>query len=182
MAIEKYTTEAFIISMYPSGEDDIVFKAYTRDFGMILVKSASLRKSVKLRGHISVNRLSQITVVRGKEIYRLTGATEIQSENKFIAHVCECVAKFIHGEGKNVKLFDRLVEYSNLNSDFDLQQLRISLFAEVLIQLGYLDIENLSLTKEEYINSDINHFYLLSSLNKKVFVNTIQKSIVESML
>lgn len=182
MAIEKYTTEAFIISMYESGEDDIVFKAYTRDFGMILVRSTSLRKSIKLRGHIRVNHMSQITVVQGKEIYRLTGAVEIQNQNKFIAHVCECIGKFIHGEGKNVKLFDRLVQYSNLGNDFDMQQLRISLFAEVLIQLGYLDIENLSLTKEEYINSDINHFYLLSSLNKKVFVNTIQKSIVESML
>jgi hypothetical protein len=52
----------------------------------------------------------------------------------------------------------------------------------VLIQLGYLDIEELSMSKTEYINCDVSHIYLLSSLNKKHFVNTIQKSIASSML
>lgn len=183
MAIEKYTTPAFVIAMYPSGEDDVIIKAYTRDFGMINIKSQSLRKSVKLRGHIGLHKLCQVTVVKGKEIYRLTGVVEMQKDTDFIPHICECVGKFIHGEGKNVKLFDRLMAYCEMEKkDYDVALLRVALYADVLIQLGYLDIEELSMSKTEYINCDVSHIYLLSSLNKKHFVNTIQKSIASSML
>ena len=51
--------------------------------------------------------------------------------------------------------------------DYDVALLRVALYADVLIQLGYLDIEELSMSKTEYINCDVSHIYLLSSLNKK---------------
>ncbi len=183
MAIEKHTTKSFIVAMYPSGEDDIIIKAYTEDFGMISIKSQSLRKSVKLRGHISVNKLSELTVVKGKEIYRLTGAVEAVNSSKFLPHICECLQKFIHGEGKNQKLWQRLISFASFDvSKYDLSVMRIALYADVLIQLGYLDIEELSISKEEYIKSSVGDIYLLASLNKRHFVSTIQKSIASSML
>ena len=77
MAIEKYTTEAFILKQYEQGENDLVYKVWTKDFGIIFALARSIRKvNAKLRPNTKKNDFLVMTLVKGKEVWRLTGAEE----------------------------------------------------------------------------------------------------------
>lgn len=85
MSIEKYTTEAFVLREYERDENDMVYKAWTRDFGIIFVLAKSIRKiNAKLRMVIKKNDFILITVVKGKDVWRLTGAEEYKEDKNIL--------------------------------------------------------------------------------------------------
>ena len=185
MALEKYTTEAIVIHMFESGESDILLKLYTREFGMILAKASSLRRSVKMRPHIQVGREVFVTLVKGKEIYRLAGVVERvknnESNRQVSAAVVASLSKYIQGEQKNAKLYDRMVSYIHIG-DSEARAIRLAIHADILIMLGYLNIEDLGLEKQGYIQSDAIGFYIHVTLNKKSIVHNVAKASEASML
>ena len=184
MAIEKESTEAIIIKIYESGESDVVVKMYARDFGMIFAKSMSLRKSVKLRAHILENRISSVTLVKGKEYYRLAGAKEEYdkiNEHKNLPQVTALVNRYITGEQKNIRLYDRLIEYINYR-DLDNGTLRLCLTSEFMIMLGYLDSDSLGLNLEKYLSLSLDDYILHIQLRKKEAVQIVTHAITASML
>jgi recombinational DNA repair protein (RecF pathway) len=184
MAIEKQSTEAIIVKIYESGESDAVVKMYTRDFGMIFVKSMSLRNSVKLRAHILENRISNVTVVKGKEYYRLAGAREEYdkiNEHKNLPTVTSIVNRYITGEQKNVRLYERLIDYTSCK-DLDINMLRICATSEIMIMLGYLDSEALGLNLESYLAMSLEDYIIHIQIRKKEAVQMITQAVTASML
>ena len=75
-----YTTEAFVIHSAPQGEAGKFLLLFTKDFGMIGVMAQGIRliKS-KLRHHVQDYSYCMVSIVRGKEVWRLTGASEIKN-------------------------------------------------------------------------------------------------------
>jgi recombinational DNA repair protein (RecF pathway) len=181
MAIEKNSTEALVLGVYTVGEYDAIVSLYTKDFGVITAKATSLKKSRKMRAHLIVGRLTSVTLVKGKEIYRLVGSSEINKRSQILFIVVECVKRFFHGEEKNSKLFDRLVSYTNIPNANE-SHLKTCVYLDILINLGYLDIEKLGMTKSEYIETDTNSFYVHSFLKKNDAVVAIKQAIDSSML
>ncbi len=184
MSIEKQSTEAIIVRIFESGENDAVIKMYTRDFGMIYTKSMSLRKSVKLRAHIVENRISNVTLVKGKEYYRLAGAKE--EYDKINAHknlpvVTSIVGRYITGEQKNTKLYDRLKDYI-CYPELDQSILKLCLTSEIMIMLGYLDSELLGFSLEKYLSTSVEDYILHIQLRKKEAVQIVTHAITASML
>jgi recombinational DNA repair protein (RecF pathway) len=181
MSIEKYSTEAIIVYVIDSGENDAIVKMYTRDFGMIYAKSASLRKSVKLRAHIMQNRISSVTLVKGKEYYRLAGAKEEYTNSKNLPVITKIINKYIAGEQKNIKLYSRLIDYVNYK-DIDEGMLKLTITSEVMIMLGYLNSESLGLKLEEYLALNVNDYVMHIQIRKKEAVQIVRTAMEASML
>ena len=75
MAIEKYVTRAIILESYDQGEHDKAYKVFTREYGLLICQAKSIRKlESKLRAHMLPRSISLITLVQGREVWRLVGA------------------------------------------------------------------------------------------------------------
>ena len=116
MSIEKYTTEAFILREYPQDENDIVYKVWTKDFGIIFVLARSIRKlNAKLRMSIQKHRFLILTIVKGRDIWRLTGVEEIKEDSSNIKYILEIksiigetISRFLEEKKSYKKLFEKL--------------------------------------------------------------------------
>lgn len=181
MAIEKYATEGLVISLYETGEHDMNVKIFTRDFGMIFAKGASLRRSIKMRSHIMPARLTTVTLVKGKENYRLAGVTEVNKKHVALRYIREGLAKFVQGEQKQNSLYDRLMSYVEIG-EVEENILRLCINLDIVIRLGYLDIEQINLSKAEYFDHDVNYFLLRVSTNKVNCLRELSSAIKNSML
>lgn len=141
MAIEKQTTKAFILNDYEQSESDKVYKLFTKDFGVIFALAKSVRKlESKLRFHLEKTKLVSVTLVKGKEVWRLTGVESVERETEDSALLCKLVERFVRGEGAQTKLFDHAYEYAvspHVSTTKDIRTL--TLYYVFLVDLGYAD-------------------------------------------
>lgn len=161
MAIEKYTTEAIVIEHFDQGEHDRVYKLFTRDFGLVMAHAKSVRKlESKLRAHISPRSLSLVTLVQGKDVWRLVGAEERRVSHASLHEVAHLIKRFIRGEGAHVSLYDRLLAYLEVEHTFDLQKSRLLLYYILLVELGYADAKAIGAqSMKEYASWNIVDLY-----------------------
>ena len=184
MSIEKYTTEAFILREYERDENDMVYKVWTRDFGIIFVLARSVRKiTAKLRMVIKKNDFILITVVKGKDVWRLTGAEEYKKNIAVESGDWQFKAKKIIGEAINKlieekktykKLFDRLESIFISEQDYksfslvDINKFKILITYIVLVDTGYADARGIGAKDlEEYKTFSMKDFYTHFILNEK---------------
>ena len=196
MAIEKYTMMALVLNQYPNGENDIMLRLYTEDLGVIYALAKSLRKKDgKLKAHVRKYHYTNITIVKGKEIYRLTGASEIPivtySKNEkhnqsILPEAAKLIEKYYQGEQKSSSLFKKvfvLTERFSTDINADLNTYRRCLYLTLLIDLGYIDAVSLGVqTIEEYKKLDIHDILFRSSLYKIEINSQIRRALRESML
>ena len=156
-----YTTPAFVIHSTPHGEASKFLLLFTKDFGMIGAVAQGIRLSVsKLRYHVQDSDFSNVSIVRGKEVWRLTGAHELPHEQSTLVHlkILKLLKRLVPGEEKNEKLFEILEElykYKVSESDFDRVECLIIL--RILNTLGYVRS-----------NDEISPFLTDNSLDQKV--------------
>lgn len=183
MAIEKFTTEAIVIALYDNGENDCMVRLYTREFGMIQAISKGLRKSFKLRAHIQPAHRSHITVVKGKEVYRIAGASEIYEvgDRRRLSYIAQLLNRFIHGEQQNTHFYDKLIEYLVLG-DVDMSTFRLAVTVEMLISLGFVDIAELGLERDAMLRMTAEDMYIHAQLHKPSVVHIVSEAIKASML
>jgi DNA repair protein RecO len=177
-----YTTKGLILNSVQRGEADKVLTIFTRDMGLIYVfaQGARLEKS-KLRYHIEDYSWGTFSLVRGKDIWRLTGA-ETKRAKKYhyplLSRLSSTVRRFVHGEDVNEKLFDILESFidfldsvdEGMMSDMSLS-LESLLILYILNSLGYIgtikELSNiLSLNKFTHeILSEANKFKNLINIH-----------------
>lgn len=184
MSIEKYTTQALVIAIYDSGEHDRVYKLFTRDFGLVMAHARSIRKlESKLRFHLMIGREVRVTLVKGREVWRLVGSGEMSPKNLFLHEVCQIIGRFVHGEGAHKKLFDKLLTLSSRSKDYD--QMKTSVLAQfiLLVDLGYADARIIGVKDlEEYKTFNIEDLYTHLLLNYKEVVLHIHNVVKETHL
>ena len=141
MAIEKYTTRAFVLNEYEQGESDKVFKLFTREFGVIFALAKSVRKlESKMRFHLGKTKKVSVTLVKGKEVWRLVGVEGLEGGNKDGALPCKIVERFVRGESPQKKLFDHVEEYLEIGDENIPKEVGVlSLYYVLLVDLGYAD-------------------------------------------
>lgn len=111
-----YNTEGFILKSAPFGEANKYFFILTRDFGLIKAAAQGVRHlKSKLRYNLEDFSFGQVSVVRGREIWRLTSAEKklaVKETEKFllIGRIFSLLLRLLHGEEKNEKLFNWLKE------------------------------------------------------------------------
>jgi recombinational DNA repair protein (RecF pathway) len=182
MSIEKYTTSCIVIESFDQGEHDRVYKLFTREFGLILVHAKSVRKlESKLRAHIIPRGVSLVTVVKGREVWRLVGAEEKFSDSIFIHDITQIIRRFIRGEGTHKALYDRIVSFLNKSVNYDEKKSRLLLYYIFLVELGYADAKIIGAKDiKEYIKWSIDDLYmhlLLSYDNVRKHVGEVMKEI-----
>lgn len=140
MAIEKYTTEGLILESYDQGEHDRAFKVFTKDYGMIICHARSVRKlESKLRAHLLPRTFSVLTLVKGREVWRLTGAEKKNQTTPYIEEVTELLKRFVRGESTHKALYRRMSDLSSLPGEYDKDKVRLLIYYVLLVELGYAD-------------------------------------------
>ena len=175
MSIEKYTTQTLVLAIYDQGEHDRVYKLFTRDYGLVMAHARSIRKlESKLRFHLAVGRTALVTLVKGREVWRITGATDMGDKNLFLHEMCQMLARFIRGEGTHKKLYDKLIELAKNVSQYDPLKARVLAQFILLVDLGYADAKIIGAKNlEEYLSFNVNDLYTHLSLNYKEVRNHI---------
>jgi len=146
MSYAVYTTRGFILGSVPSGEASKLYHLYTDDFGLIFAKAQSVRLlTSKLRFNLEDYSFGTFSLVRGREVWRLTGAGEKITNVRFArihARVLNLVRRLVHGEEKNPELF-RALEYmmKGIESEapHDTDAFELLILIHVLSSLGYID-------------------------------------------
>lgn len=193
-----YTTESFILKSVNFGEANKYFFLFTRDFGLIKAAAQGVRllKS-KLRYSLEDYTLGQTSVVRGREIWRITSAEKklslsLSSENsnqeKFslLSRISSLLLRLLHGEEKNELLFDTLkegVNFLNINNltAESLANFECIMALRILSVLGYIgkigDFDQF--TNSPYFTIDL--LANMSTLKTKAILE-INKSLQETHL
>jgi hypothetical protein len=74
----KHTTHAFVLDVSTSGEKNHFVTLFTREFGMIKAKAQSVRvMDSKLRYALQEYSYIEVSLVKGKDIWRITNALPI---------------------------------------------------------------------------------------------------------
>lgn len=146
-----YTTKGIILSERPIKEADRVYSILTRELGLIHATALGVRKEAsKLRGALEPLSLSRISLVRGKEYWRITSGEFLQnfSSMREMARPLSLLEKLVQGEEPHPELFD-VVEGAVVSrwstSDVDQEMFEMRLVAKILYQLGYLHESDLNL-------------------------------------
>lgn len=180
MAIEKYTTQGIVIESFDQGEHDRVYKIFTREFGLVSVHAKSIRKlESKLRAHVLPRGVSLVTLVQGKDIWRLVGAEENEINNCFIHDTTQIIKRFIRGEGAHKNLYDRLIIFLEKAKEYDEKKARLLLYYLVLVDLGYADAKIIGAKNiKEYNSWSIDDMYthlLLSFVDVRHHIHEVLK-------
>jgi recombinational DNA repair protein (RecF pathway) len=194
MAHEKYTTEAFVLKIYEQNEHDLAYKIWTKDFGIIFAVAKSIRKiNAKLRSLVKKHDFFSVTLVKGKDIWRLVGAEEdnlLENNNpkasltakKIIA---ESIDKFLEEKKTYKKLFDRLKSAFTEKDilGMEVNKLKVLIYYIVLVDTGYADARIIGAKDlEEYLRFSVTDFHTHFILNEKAVRGHVSLVFKNSML
>ena len=119
-----HTTPGFILQARPYSEAGKMFSVYTRDLGLVQAAAQGIRlEKSKLRYHMQEYTFGTFSLVRGKEVWRLTGAECV--EEYIPAHVRDLrarlsllLSRFLQGEEPHPELFACLQSFMNTPVNF----------------------------------------------------------------
>lgn len=118
----EITLRGVLVGRYAVGEGSVRILLYTDALGLVFVLAKSAREErSKLRPHLQVGTVGTFTLVKGRDIWRVTGATDTTNthfalaKNKkaqeSAARVISTVRQFIRGEGNDPYFFAVLFEF-----------------------------------------------------------------------
>lgn len=144
MTYRIYHTEGYIIDSSNSGESNKIFTILTMELGTIIATAQASRKlQSKLRYSLQDLTFAKFALVRGKDIWRITGAEKIFNlyDKKIPVQIRQSLARVLHfikrlspGESVNRSVF---IEFGNLFS-------ALSSLKMIKDQKELLAIENLA--------------------------------------
>lgn len=117
MAHRHYHTLALVLGGHNVGESHRYLTLLTREFGMVSAVARSMRlERSKLRFALRDFALLQASLVRGREMWRITGAVLVsdyyhtfkhdQERVAFLVHLTALLRRLLHGEERNEQLFE----------------------------------------------------------------------------
>ena len=146
-----YTTKAIIIKSFPIGEANKYYFLLTEDLGFVKASAQSVRADKsKLKGHLQDFCFVSISLVKGKDIWRITSVETIEHGdfindiNKLIAikNIFSLLMRLLHGEEKNEPLFYSVESFYNflLKNKLSLENIKnleTITVLRILYHLGY---------------------------------------------
>lgn len=77
-----HTTDAFVLASYPHGESNRVYKLFTREHGLLYAHGQGVRElRNRNRYALRVAAYFSVTLVRGREVWRITSAREVSHDH-----------------------------------------------------------------------------------------------------
>ena len=190
-----YHTHGFILSSRNKGEANKMLTIYTREMGLVhaMVQGIRLHKS-KLRFGLQDLSYSNIDIVRGRDIWRVTSANNISTfpfarscrdSLLLLARVGKLIERLCDGEESNEKIFDDFIQSLYLLDVEEVlsssrEALELHLVLRIMDQLGYIgESEKLS----DYLDGEIDLEKTEILLReKRSIISHINKALNESQL
>ncbi len=122
MSAREITARGIIVARRSSGEGSVRVSVYTDALGLIAAVAKSAREErSKLRPHLQVGALGTFTFVKGRDVWRVTGAVDTKNvyfevggakkTQETAARVIAAVRQFVRGEGNDPYLFSTLFDF-----------------------------------------------------------------------
>lgn len=190
-----YHTHGFILSSRNKGEANKMLTVYTREMGLVraMVQGVRLHKS-KLRFAIQDFSYANIDFVRGKEIWRVTSASNISTfpfarshrgSLLLISRISSLLERLCDGEESNQKIFDDFIQTLYFLDDVGVsnssrEALELHLVLRIMNSLGYIGDSDML---KEYLGGDIDLGKTeLLLREKQSIISHINKALNESQL
>lgn len=147
-----YHTEGLILGSRNYGETGKYYFLFTRDLGMIYASAQGVRKiSSKLRFVLQDFSYVKIDLVRGKDFWRVTGASKTNKleniiknkETLFVfANISRLLKRLLPDEDTNTDLFVDLIKglsvLEKAKDKHEIQNTEIFIVLRILNNLGYI--------------------------------------------
>ena len=156
MSHTRYESECFVLEAEERGEANAQYLLFTKDLGLLRASAQGVRLSQgKLRYSLQEFSKADVSLVRGKEFWRVVGAQskvhlwmkqELSSSKLLLlAKIFKLVKRLVTGEEKNQTLYSILEEavtylQGREFNDEELLLLELLVVAHVLKQLGYFEV------------------------------------------
>jgi len=192
-----YKTQGFVLGSTNVGEAHRYISLFTRDLGLVHAHARSVREErSKLRFSLQNFSYGDISLVRGREIWRITGAQQyynvyrdcLPDTNKqvLVSRLFSLVRRMVHGEEKNDYLFSVLIHALSFLREQSLDSESLKNFEYVTVlrilhALGY--VSEKEYFKEFAHTPEVNHDTLASLTSVRSFlVEDINRALVASQL
>ncbi|MEK7120550.1 MAG: recombination protein O N-terminal domain-containing protein [Patescibacteria group bacterium] len=192
---EKYHTEALILGSFNHKEANKLFHLFTKEFGFLVASSQAVRmEKSKLRYGLQDFSLCDISIVKTKnDIWKLTNCVPKKNyyfdfrgsplKIIFIAKINNFLRRFLHGEEKDLALYNDVNNvFENLQNfdDEDTIFLEGIIVLKILHKLGILkDSNNFSdIIKSE---DNLKNIALFKNRKREAYI-AINQSLQESHL
>ncbi len=158
MSRHIYHTKAFILSGTNSGEANRFLTIFTKEFGLLSAQATGARHlKSKLRFSLQDYCQSDVSLVRGKEIWRLINAGNPDSvwknfetrreERLLIVRFFTLLRRLLHGEEPQIELYALLessLDFLSLEmfSKDELRNFEYIMIMKILYHLGYFAPNN----------------------------------------
>ncbi len=194
MAYHVYTTKGIVVSSHPVKEADKFYSILTEDLGLIRARARGVRLlQSKLRGALEPYCITSVSLIKGKESWRITGAVLVDKLNeetltkaglKTFARVFALIERLVVGEESNKELFGVLDEGLRYVIEGAVKEgissLEVLIVLRLLYELGYVSKTNL---EERYITEPYSEDLLKKTEeNKKRLVEMINTGLQSSNL
>jgi len=190
-----YHTHGLILSSRNTGEANKMLTIYTREMGLVraAVQGIRLHKS-KLRFSLQDFSYANIDLVRGRDIWRVTSASNISSfpyarssrpSLLLIARISALIERLCDGEESNENIFDDFIQCLYLLDDTNIsvssrEALELHLVLRIMNILGYIGESEMLL---QYISSPFDESKIEGLLKERQSIIThINRALNESHL
>jgi recombinational DNA repair protein (RecF pathway) len=188
MSHHIYQTKAYVIESTEAGEANRRLSLLTEDLGLISVAAQGVRHGVsKLKASIQDLSYSKVSVVRGKEVWRLTNAEKLISlfdrrlpisVRRLLAHCLQFIKRLTPEDVKMEELFTLMSKLSTYcfsdkeEAEKYVKEIRLLFEIRTLSYLGYGSSD--SVIEGATVDSD---FSLTQIQYAEVHKNTLQKHV-----
>ncbi|MBX4189226.1 recombination protein O N-terminal domain-containing protein [Candidatus Parcubacteria bacterium] len=194
MSHHIYNTRAFVLGARAQRERDKVFILLTKDLGLVLAVATGIRRaSSKLGGILLDYALVHVSLVKGRNTWRITTATLVEDVSnslradkeclKAVARVLALLLKLVRGEEKHKELFEEVergIAFLLKDRDLECEGWEIVAVVRMLFHLGYLSAKDVS---KEVLLDDLSEPLVREALkDKKKLIALINAGIRESGL
>ncbi len=151
MSHHIYQTEAFVIDSNSYREADKIITLFTKELGLLQARAVGVRLlQSKLRYSLQDFSYAKVSLVRGRELWRLTSAgsaynivSKISPESFVFARALSLIKRLVHGEEKNENLWLTLFNALNFLKSDDVSKINSEyvewvLVLRILHALGYV--------------------------------------------
>ncbi|MFT6361325.1 MAG: DNA repair protein RecO [Candidatus Paceibacteria bacterium] len=188
-----YQTPALILKTKNMRESNKLLTLYTERFGIVYASTQSIRAlKSKMRFHTNALSLVNVDLVRGRDIWKLTGIHENMSSFNFVGtdaylllhKISALIRRLCNGEEAHDEIWTdigNLYRYldEGTSSEINFELIEIIFVVRLLYQLGYWEGEEtfLSIT-----NPFINEIIETLEVNKPYLIQRINEGIGSSQL
>lgn len=193
----RYQTEGIILECLDTRESDKYIHIFTEEFGLIRAVARSVRKETsKLRYSLQLLSRVNLSLVKGRDVWRIVGAEEIDSfytlctnceeKKTTLLKITLLLKRLVQGEEANKDLYDSVISgflfvgKADLSKE-ELQSVEYLTVLRILYSLGYVSGKD---SLKQYLDTASLDRILLEGMesHKKGILSVINKSLKETQL